>query len=236
MSLDEPVSIRAADAIVQFLEQKIRTGELEDGKPLPAERELMSQFSASRTVVREAITNLSSRGLIENRPRFRPTVRKPGVASFIDATNGIADHFLQQPSGVKSMYETRIFVERLLVRDAASHARKDDIDALSKALKQNKACIDDPLKFYKTDMAFHGVLYEIPRNPVYPALYVAYQSWLSPHWDKMNRSPDRNYVNYRSHESIVNAIVDRDPDAAELALSTHLNSAWEYLRVVVSDS
>lgn len=235
MSLDEPVSMRAADAIVQFLEQKIRTGELEDGKPLPAERELMSQFSASRTVVREAITNLSSRGLIENRPRFRPTVRKPGVASFIDATNGIANHFLQQPTGVKSMYETRIFVERLLVRDAASHARKDDIDALSKALKENKACIDNAKDFYKTDMAFHGVLYEIPRNPIYPALYVAYQSWLSPHWDKMNRSPDRNYVNYRSHESIVSAIVDRDPDAAELALSTHLNSAWEYLRVVVAD-
>ncbi len=235
MSLSIDGSVRAADAIVQYLERKIRTGELEHGKPLPAERELMSQFSASRTVVREAITNLTSRGLIENRPRFRPTAKTPGVASFIDATQGIADHFLQQPSGVKSMYETRIFVERMLVRDAATHARKDDINALSKALKENKACINDAQSFYATDMRFHGVLYEIPRNPVYPALYVAYQSWLSPHWDKMNRSPDRNYVNYRSHESIVVAIVDRDPDAAETALSTHLNSAWEYLRVVVDD-
>jgi len=235
VELENPVGVRAADVIVRYLEQKIRTGELEDGRHLPAERELMSQFSASRTVVREAITNLSSRGLVDNRPRFRPTVRKPGVGSFIDATHGFAAHFLQQPSGVQSMYETRIFVERLLVRDAATHARKDDIDALSKALKENKASIQDAQLFYKTDMAFHSVLYEIPKNPIYPALSVAYQNWLAPHWDKMNRTPDRNYVNYRSHESIFNAIVDRDPDAAESALITHLNSAWEYLRVVVAD-
>lgn len=236
MELDNPVGVRAADVIVRYLEKKIRTGELEHGKHLPAERELMAQFGASRTVVREAITNLSSRGLVDNRPRFRPTVRKPGVSSFIDATHGFATHFLQQPNGVKSMYETRIFVERMLVRDAATHARKDDINALSNALKKNKACIDDAEVFYKTDMAFHKVLYDIPKNPIYPALFSAYQSWLALHWDKMNRSPDRNYVNYRGHESIVSAIVDRDPDTAEAALKTHLNSAWEYLRVVVDDN
>jgi len=226
---------RAADVIVRSLEHQIRSGELVDGKPLPAERELMSRFNASRTVVREAITTLTSNGLIENRPRFRPLVRKPGLASFINATHGIADFLLQQPDGVRYMYETRIFVERQLVRDAATQARKADIDALSKALAANKACIDDANEFYRTDMAFHSVLYEITANPILPALNGASQNWLAPHWDKMIRSPDRNYVNFRSHESIFNAIVDRDPDAAEAALRTHLNAAWEYLRVVVDD-
>jgi len=236
LSLDEPVNVRAADTIVRYLEQKIRNGELEDKKPLPTERELMSQFSASRTVVREAITNLTSRRLIENRPRFRPTVKKPDVNSIVDITSGIADHFVQQPSGVKSMYETRIFVERLLVRDAAAHAKKDDINALSRALKKNKECIDDAESFYQSDMALHSVLYQIPRNPIYPALNMAYQNWFSPHWHKIKRPPDRNYVSYRSHEGIVRAIIDRDPDAAEKALTIHLNSAWEYLRVVVPNS
>ncbi len=226
---------RASDSIVRSLEEKIRSGALVDGTPLPAERELMAQFNASRTVVREAITTLTGLGLIENRPRFRPVVRKPDVFSFIHATQSIADHFLQHPSGVKSMYETRIFVERTLARDAATQARKVDIDALSTALQNNKDCIDDPDTFYKTDMAFHAVLYGISGNPIFPAINNAYQSWLAPHWDKMIRSPDRNYVNYRSHEMIYQAIVDRDPDAAEAALETHLNSAWEYLRVVVSD-
>ncbi len=236
LDLNKPVvGVRASDLIVRSLEKKIRTGELIDGEPLPAERELMAQFGASRTVVREAITHLTSRGLIENRPRFRPVVRKPTVSSFIDATNGLADHFLKEAQGVKSMYETRIFVERMLVRDAATQARKADIDALASALKDNKACIDDAQSFYASDMAFHSVLYDIPNNPIFPALNSAYQSWLAPHWDKMIRSPDRNYVNYRSHESIFEAIVDRDPDAAEAALSTHLHAAWEYLRVVVAD-
>ena len=224
---------RVSDSIVHSLEQKISSGELSEGSPLPAERELMRQFNASRTVVREAITTLSGRGLLENRPRFRPIVRKPSLTSFFDATQSIANDFFQQPNGVKSLYESRIFVERLLVRDAATQARKADIEALSKALKNNQDSIEDEQAFYKTDMAFHAVLYEIPGNPVFTGLNVAFQNWLSPHWDKMNRSPDRNYVNYRSHASILDAIVDRDPDAAEAALEAHLNSAWEYLRILV---
>ena len=69
---------RAADFIIDQLERKIVSGDLPDRSPLPAERDLMAQYGASRTVVREAITTLSSRGLVESRPRFRPIVRKPG--------------------------------------------------------------------------------------------------------------------------------------------------------------
>lgn len=231
----QSVDVRASDQVVLSLEQKIYSGELSDGETLPAERELMLEFNASRTVVREAITTLSGRGLLENRPRFRPIVRRPNLSSFFFATQGVANYFLQQPNGVKSIYETRIFVERMLVRDAATQARKADIKALSQALKNNEASINDGPSFYKTDMAFHAVLYEIPGNPIFPALNSAYQNWLEPHWDKMIRSPDRNYVNYRSHASVLEAIVDRDPDAAEAALESHLNSAWENLRVVVPD-
>ena len=68
---------RAADAVVEQLEARIFSGELADGKPLPAERELIAEFGVSRTVAREAVTMLASKGLIDARPRHRPVVRKP---------------------------------------------------------------------------------------------------------------------------------------------------------------
>jgi DNA-binding GntR family transcriptional regulator len=34
-----------------------------------------------------------------------------------------------------------------------------------------------------------------------------------------------------SHKAIFDAIVERDADAAEEALETHLKAAWEYVRV-----
>lgn len=222
---------RAADNVVAMLEAKIVSGELEDKTPLPAERELMEQFGASRTVIREAISQLSSRGLIETRPRFRPIVRKPDYATVLHACGNVVQHLLTDRTGIKNLYDSRVFIERALVREAALSARKDDIVSLRQALEENRKAIPDSNEFYRTDVAFHGVLYRIPRNPIFPAMHEGYTSWLAPQWDRMLRSPERNEVNYLAHKSILDAIVERDPVAAEEALNNHLKAAWEFVRV-----
>ncbi|MEL7527748.1 MAG: FCD domain-containing protein [Pseudomonadota bacterium] len=222
---------RAADNVVAMLEAKIVSGELEDQTPLPAERELMEQFGASRTVIREAISQLSSRGLIETRPRFRPIVRKPDYATVLHACGNVVQHLLTDKTGIKNLYDSRVFIERALVREAALSARKDDIVSLRQALEENRKAIPDSNEFYRTDVAFHGVLYRIPRNPIFPAMHEGYTSWLAPQWDRMLRSPERNEVNYLAHKSILDAIVERDPVAAEEALNNHLKAAWEFVRV-----
>lgn len=225
-----PEGRRAADVVVRALEQRIAAGELADGLPLPPERDLIQTFGVSRTVVREAVATLASRGLVESRPRFRPVVRRPGIDAALAAANGVVGHLLAQAGGVKNLYDTRIFLEAGLVRQAALNARKEDIDALKRALDANEAAIPDSGAFYLTDVAFHAVLYDIPKNPVFPALHKAFTGWLAPHWIKMPRSPERNRVNYLRHSDIYHAIRDRDPDAAEAALNAHLNAAWEYVR------
>ena len=222
---------RAADNVVAMLEAKIVSGELEDQTPLPAERELMEQFGASRTVIREAISQLSSRGLIETRPRFRPIVRKPDYATVLHACGSVVQHLLTDKTGIKNLYDSRVFIERALVREAALSARKDDIVSLREALEENRKAIPDSNEFYRTDVAFHGVLYRIPRNPIFPAMHEGYTSWLAPQWDRMLRSPERNEVNYLAHKSILDAILERDPVAAEEALNNHLKAAWEFVRV-----
>jgi DNA-binding FadR family transcriptional regulator len=228
--LETPGGARAADAVVRRIEAMIVAGEIADGAHLPAERELMNRFGISRTVVREAIAGLASRGLVELRPRFRPVVRKPGYDAAVAALGGVVAHLLGQAGGVKNLYDTRIFLEAALVRNAARHARKEDILALKAALEANQAAIPDSERFYATDVGFHAVFYEIPRNPIFPAVHRAFTSWLSEHWLRMPRAPERNRVNFLSHRAIYDAVVERDPDAAEAALNAHLNAAWEYVR------
>lgn len=222
---------RAADWVVAKIEGDILSGVLENGAPLPAERELMEQFSTSRTVVREAITALSSRGLVDARPRFRPVVRKPGYDTAFSTIGSIVKLLLNEPRGVRTLYESRVFIERALVRDAARIATRDDINDLREALAANHDQVGNSEAFYRTDIAFHGVLYRIPRNPIFPAVHEAFTGWLAPHWERMPRAPERNRMNYLSHKAIFDAIVDRDGDAAEKALETHLSAAWEYVRV-----
>jgi len=224
------ISFRAADSLVHQIEALIVAGDFADGARLPPERQLIETYGVSRTVVREAVATLASRGLVESRPRFRPVVRTPGYAAALAAANGVVGHLLMQSSGVKNLYDIRIFIEASLVRQAARQARKEDIEALKRALDANEAAIHDSAAFYGTDVAFHAVLYDIPKNPVFPALHKAFTAWLAPHWVKMPRSPERNRVNFLRHSDIYNAIRDRDADAAEAALNAHLNAAWEYVR------
>jgi DNA-binding FadR family transcriptional regulator len=226
---------RAADAVVRAIEARIVSGDLSDGRRLPPERDLIEAFGVSRTVVREAVAVLASRGLLESRPRHRPVVRRPGFDAALAATDAVVGHLLRLPDGVKNLYDVRILLEAALVRHAALHARRKDIEALDRALAENEAAIPDSERFYATDMAFHAVLYEIPGNPVLPAVHRAFTEWLAPHWLKMPRSPERNRINFGRHRDIFVAIRDRDPDAAEAALLSHLNTAWEYVRGTFED-
>lgn len=225
---------RAADSVVAQLEARIVSGELTSGQPLPAERDLMEDFGASRTVIREAISALSNRGLIENKPRFRPIVRKPDYETVLHASGTVVQHLLTERTGIKNLYDSRVFIERGLVRDAAASATKEDISDLKAALAANHAAIADSLAFYETDIAFHGVLYRIPKNPIFPAIHTGYTAWLAPHWEKMLRSPERNEMNYRAHQAILSAILARDPVAAEEALNSHLLAAWDHVRTTFS--
>ena len=226
----DAASGRAADHLVGALEARIASGELADGVHLPAERDLMAEFGISRTVVREAIARLASRGLLESRPRYRPIVRRPGYDAALTAVGGVVAHLLKEPGGVKNLYDTRIFLEAALARTAALSARKEDIAALREALEANERAIPDSGLFYATDVGFHAVLYRVPRNPIFPAVHRAFTSWLAVHWQQMQRSPERNRVNFLSHKAIFDGIVERDPDAAEKAVTAHLNAAWEYVR------
>ncbi len=221
---------RRADDIVQEVEQRILDGRLAVGAILPSERVLMDEFGASRTVVREAITALSNRGLLDCKPRFRPTIRKPGMETALDITTPIVQQLLGNRGGVENLYRMRVFIETGLVRHAAVNANKNGISQLRQALQANEEAIDDSGKFYQTDTDFHAVLYQLADNPILPAVHAGFTSWLAPHWDSMPRMPERNRQNYQAHERIFNCILNRDPDAAEEALKEHLESAWEMVK------
>ena len=218
---------RVSDYLVDQLEAKILSNNIKDGETLPSERELMNQYDVSRTVVREAIATLSSRGLVLTKPRFRPVARKPGIDSALDSISGIVSHLLSQNHGVKNLYDTRVMLEAMLVREAAIHANKDDIKALKEALEANYNAINDSNEFFTTDVLFHSILYAIPNNPILPSLQKAFVSWLASHWKQMAIKSQRNELNYEAHKKIFEAILSRDPDEAERALRDHLFHGWK---------
>lgn len=217
---------RAADVLFRQFADMIARGELKDGEPLPPERVIVETYGVSRTVAREAVQALANRGLVEARPRFRPIVRRPSYDTAVSAMDSVVSQLLTAPDGVRNLFDTRILVEAGLVRQAANNAKKEDIVALKSALAENFAAIEDSEAFYLTDCAFHKVLYAMSGNPVLLSVHKAYVDWLAPQWRQMPRQTERNSANYTAHAAIYDAILMRDPDAAEDRLRAHLELAW----------
>ncbi len=114
------------------------------------------------------------------------------------ADGSVVPHLLEQPGGLKNLFGTRILAEAGLVRQAALHAGMDGLAALRQAPEENGAAIGDSESFWRTDMAFHGVLCRITGNPVLPAIHEAFTTWLSPYWRKPCPTVD-SQSNLRDH-------------------------------------
>jgi DNA-binding FadR family transcriptional regulator len=211
------------------LAEKINSGELSDGSRLPSERELAESFGASRTSVREALLSLQASGLVSVRQRARARVTPLNNSAFLNQLSGAAQSLLARPHGVADFQEARVLFECGLARYAARHASPKEIDRLALALAQNKKAIGNPVMFSKTDLAFHDILAEIPRNPIFAALNTALAEWLMEQRTVGMQAPMRGTIRhaYQGHEEIYKAIVAHDVEAADQAMAHHLKMVAE---------
>src|SRR6201999_1764326 len=64
---------------------EILRGDFPPGSTLPREAELMERFGVSRTVLREALRTLTSKGMIESRPKVGTRGRIKSAWNLLDA-------------------------------------------------------------------------------------------------------------------------------------------------------
>ena len=223
-------SRRIYQDIAQTIAQQINTGELSDGALLPSERVLAETHGASRTSVREALLSLQSLGLISMRQRARARVTRLNNPAFFNQLSGVAQSLIALPNGMADFQEARVLFECGLARYAARHASPKEIDRLAVALAKNKKAIGDPALFAKTDVAFHDVLAEIPRNPIFAALNSALSVWLMAQRTIGMQAPVRGAIRhaYRGHEAVFEAVAAHDAEAADHAMSGHLETVSKY--------
>ena len=138
----------------------------------------------------------------------------------------MAKDFLSHPGGIAHFEQLRLFFESSLVRYAAEHASDEQLEKLVQALEINSQSLDDNTLFIRSDVEFHRVLAEIPGNPIFMAIHVALLDWLIAARPKVPEGElyEHNNLSYQQHIDIVAAIRRRDPDEADRALQTHLNS------------
>ncbi len=159
---------RLYEKIVEQIESRIVSGDLETGDQLPPERELAEQFEVSRTAVREAIKALSEKGLVEIRTGRGTFVTKatPGV---MRQSLGLLMKF-GTTDGYANLVEIREIMEPEIAALAATRMTAEYISTMQEACEVMERSYDNPALFIEADLDFHLALAEATQNPLIPAI------------------------------------------------------------------
>jgi DNA-binding FadR family transcriptional regulator len=126
-------SLSKSQQVVLDLERRIFTGELRAGDRLPTEEELTLQLGVSRTVVRDAIRNLSTRHLVRVRHGFGMEVAPHTDLSF---SHALADLLMRTDLTVGEVLDAREALDRQLAPLAARNATDEDVAEIEEQLER----------------------------------------------------------------------------------------------------
>ena len=201
------------------LAERILSGELPEQSLLPTEREFAQEMGVSRTVVREAIKLLESRGLVRIE-RGRGTIVQQAHAGPVAESLGLLlrrrGHVLQD------LIELRKILEGELAGLAAERRTEADLREMESALVAMEASPNSPAGYVDADVAFHDTIFRAAQNPV--ILLV-----LEPLGELLRESRLRSFagarmvrMRIRQHSAILAAIRAGDAAAARDAMRQHI--------------
>lgn len=146
LDVPPPPNIRKSAAplrhqVLDFLRQSIISGRLAPGSRL-IERELIKMMDVSRTVIREALRQLETEGLVATIANKGPVVRELSA------------------SEAKDLYAIREVLVGLAARLFVLNAELGQIESLRKALEEVVRCyaVRDPTKILQAKNSFYDAL------------------------------------------------------------------------------
>jgi GntR family transcriptional repressor for pyruvate dehydrogenase complex len=231
MMMLEPVA-RASlvDTVVERIRGIIEQGNLEAGARLPTEAELGRQLGVSRTVLREAVGRLESLGLVTVQRGRGMFVGDQGTvwrcARLVRSALAVSSKEMVQ------FTEFRNAIECYAARRAAEMASAADIaelEGLCQAIDREGSSDETAMR---VDFQFHCRLMAITGNELMRSVLEVIQEFVFASMFRTTPKPRDREASRRRHRLIVEAIRDRDPDAAEKAMMAHMEHTLKLLQEI----
>jgi len=208
------------------LEREILSGQFLPGDQLPSERALSVELGVCRNVVREALGQLVSLGLVR---------RVHGSGTRVEAPTGRAitvayQRLLSRPDvRLEHLAEVRLPLETTIAELAARKRTDEQLRRLRKTqdiLGNPKRSLESHIK---ADLEFHALLGEATGNPFFGIV-------LAPIQQLLIESRRRTLGQYGAelahghHECILAAVAAGNAEAAGQAMRYHIQANFEHLQ------
>ena len=212
MLLDDAAVPRSslAEVVCDRILNAIMMGEIRPGEPIK-EAVIARQLKVSRGPLREALSRLEGRQLVE---------RIPGVGARVISLSR---------DDLVSLFEIRASLEGLACKLAATRMSDSKLAELEAFVTMN-VDVKSEGGGYNFDDDFHIRIAEASRNArlikmltqdlYYPMRLYRYRS---------GRRKGRIEAAFREHATVVKALKSRDPDIAEWAMRQHISNAMQSL-------
>lgn len=203
----------ASDEAYRQIREMIVTGHLRPGQFIN-EKDLTDHLGIGRTPVREAIQRLAAQRVVEVFPRRGVTVAKLGL------------------DDIQAIFEARETIEERTAQLAAQRRTDDEAQQLKALAEQIRTASrsGDSNAFLDADQRLHHSIAAFARNSILADIadhLLMLSDWI---WHRHFLLNSASPSDYFVHDAIIDAIVNRDPDAARLAMREHVHHSREVIR------
>ncbi|KAA2314316.1 FadR family transcriptional regulator [Pseudooceanicola sediminis] len=224
-------------SVAGHLRSQITDGAFQPGDKLPSESQLTTEFSVSRTVIREAIATLRADHLVEPRQGAGVFVLPP--LEEVQRPFQMVDS--ARISQILEMLELRVAVEMEAAYLAASRRSPAQEEAIYQAEAEIRRHAAAGEATSEADLTFHLAIADASNNPRFREFLELLGIALIPRaklqGDGNTRSPE-SYIAMISaeHRAIADAIATGEADAARDAMRHHLKGSQERYRALIRNT
>ncbi len=206
-----------------ILKRYILAERLDPGHRLPAERRLADWLNVSRTVLREALSQLIGEGILE-----RPTPHSLCVAAFDRARLAVETSMLgDEAAETQDLIELRVVIELGSIDAIVARVTDEHLREIERWIVEGERRLAAHEPFYRADAQFHAALLRVLGNRVVDDLLPLIEENLrydligDPHQlTDTGTDVDRRVLH--QHREIYNALKRRDVDALRAWMLAHL--------------
>ena len=219
---------------VHLLGSRIVGGDYRPGDTLPNEAELCRVLGASRSVVREAVKSLASKGLLESRTRTGTRILPSSHWNLLD-TDVLGWRYTSMPRAqfFRELFEIRRMIEPQAAALAAERADDADLEAIGSAYRDMQAARHDSEAAIDADIRFHRAILAAGHNDLLLQMGALISAGLLVSFRISSRSFDAVLP---QHGRVLDAISRRIADVARAEMDRLITDTRDFLERHLADS
>lgn len=208
-----------SEDIVSKLLALLKEKKLQPGNRLPPERELAERLQVSRPSLREALRALSIMHVVEIRQgsgTYISSLEPERLLEHLDFVFALAD------STYLSLFEARKVVEVGICGLAAQRITEEALARLEGCLEKSLRGLADAELYFQADVELHEIITEAAASPILSRIMASISHLSFASRKRTSVLPGIAHQVIEDHRMILQALKQRDPEAARQAMYQHL--------------